>query len=110
MSKISPLAVIDPAASIGDDAEIGPFCVIGPNVSIGARTILHNNVTIMNHTTVGEENVIFPNVVLGAPPQDKKFKGSATRLEIGNGNLLREAFTAHIGTEKGGGVTRIATN
>src|SRR5438128_1336244 len=101
MAKISPMAVIDPAASIGDDVEIGPFCVIGPHASIGARSILHNNVTIMNHTSIGEENILFPNVVLGGWPQDKKFKGSATRLEMGSGNICREAFTAHLGTEKG---------
>jgi UDP-N-acetylglucosamine acyltransferase len=110
MAKISPLAVVDPNAVIGEDVEIGPFCVIGPDVRIGARCVLHNNVTVMNHTSLGEDNQLFPNVVLGGPPQDKKFKGTPTRLEIGSGNLLREAFTAHIGTEKGGGITRIGNN
>jgi len=110
MSKISPLAVIDPAASIGEDVEIGPFCVIGPNVVLGARNVLHNNVTLMGHTTIGDENTMFPNVVLGAPPQDKKFKGAVTHLQVGSGNLFREACTAHAGTEKGGGVTRIGSN
>src|SRR5690554_679988 len=105
MSKISPLAVIDPGATIGNDVEIGPFCVIGPNTSIGDRCKLFNNVTIMPGVTMGEENLCYPNVVLGAPPQDKKFRGAATTLQIGSGNHFRESFTAHIGTEKGGGVT-----
>lgn len=110
MSKISPLAVIEPGAEIGADVEIGPFCVIGENARIGNRCKLYNNVTVMGHTSVGEGNTMFPNVVLGAPPQDKKYKGAPTRLEIGNGNLFHEAFTAHIGTEKGNGVTTIGDN
>jgi UDP-N-acetylglucosamine acyltransferase len=110
MSKISPLAVIDPAATIGDDVEIGPFCVIGPDVTIGDRCKLFNNVTVMPGVSMGADNLCYPNVVLGAPPQDKKFRGSPTRLEIGSSNHFRESFTAHIGTEKGGGVTRIGSN
>jgi UDP-N-acetylglucosamine acyltransferase len=110
MSKISPLAVIDPHATIGEDVEIGPFCVIGPNVVIGDRCKLYNNVTVMNHVTIGTENLFYPNVVLGAPPQDKSFKGEPNRLEIGSGNHVREGFTAHIGTTKGGAVTRIGSN
>lgn len=110
MSKISPLAVIDPNASIGDDVEIGPFCVIGPHAVIGSGNVLMNSVTILGHTTLGPGNIVYPNVVLGGAPQDKKFKGASTRLEIGGGNHFRESFTAHIGTEKGGGVTRIGNN
>src|SRR5690242_13473422 len=110
MSKISPLAVIDPKAVIGNDVEIGPFCVIGPDVTIGDRCHLYNNVSVMPGVTMGTDNVVYPNAVLGAPPQDKKFKGALTTLEIGSGNQLRESFTAHTGTEKGGGVTRIGDN
>lgn len=110
MSKISPLAVIDPKAQIGEDVEIGPFCVIQGDVVIGDRCKLYNNVTVMNGTIMGTDNIVFPNAVLGAPPQDKKFRGTRTTLEIGNGNQLRESFTAHTGTEKGGGVTRIGNN
>lgn len=110
MSKISPLAVIDPGAKLGQDVEVGPFCVIQDDVVIGDRCKLYNNVTVMSGTTMGAENICYPNAVIGAPPQDKKFRGARTTLEIGSGNQFREAFTAHTGTEKGGGVTRIGSN
>ena len=99
---------IHPKAEIDDDVEIGPFCVIGPNVKIDTGCVLHNNVTISGHTTIGRDNIFFPNSVIGTAPQDKKYKGAATRLEIGAGNAFREACTVHVGTEKGGGLTRIA--
>src|SRR4051812_10706471 len=110
MPKISPLASIDPAAVIADDVEIGPFCVIGPHVSLAAGNRLLNNVTVVGHTTVGPRNTFFPNSVIGTAPQDKKYKGAATRLEIGSDNQFREAVTIHLGTEKGGGITRIGNN
>jgi UDP-N-acetylglucosamine acyltransferase len=98
MPKISPHAVIDPHAEIAEDVEVGPFCVIGPEVKIdsGCRLL--------------KDNVFFPNAVIGAAPQDKKFKGETTELIIGNANVFREAATIHTGTEKGGGVTRIGDN
>jgi UDP-N-acetylglucosamine acyltransferase len=108
--KISPHAIIDPKAEIASDVEIGPFCVIGPNVHIGAGCKLHNNVTIVGHTTIGQANVFHPQCVFGGPPQDRKYKGQATRLEIGNNNIFREHVTIHIGTERGGGVTRVGSN
>jgi len=110
MPKRSPHAVIDPSAEIDDDVEIGPFCVIGPDVKIAAGCRLLNSVTIIGKTTIGRDNVFFPNSVIGTYPQDKKFKGAPTELTIGNGNVFREAVTVHIGTEKGGGMTRIGNN
>jgi UDP-N-acetylglucosamine acyltransferase len=90
--------------------EVGPFCVIGPDVVIGAGCRLVSHVTVMGHTTLGSGNVIYPNAVIGGPPQDLKFRGEPTRLIVGDNNQLREAVTLHIGTEKGGGVTRIGSN
>jgi UDP-N-acetylglucosamine acyltransferase len=110
MPKISPLSVVDPKAQLADDVEVGPFCVIGPDVVLGPGCKLLNHVTIIGHTTIGRDNVFFPNSVIGAAPQDKKYKGAPTRLEIGNGNQFRESVTIHIGTEKGGGVTRVGDN
>lgn len=107
MPKISPLAAVDPAARIADDAEIGPFCVVGPHVTIGSGTKLYNNVTVAGNTVLGSGNLIFPNAVLGTAPQDKKYRGEQTRLEIGNNNQIREAVTIHVGTSKGGGITRV---
>lgn len=108
--KISPEAQVDEKAEIAEDVEIGPFCVIGPDVKIGPGCRLLNNVTILGHTTIGRDNVFFPNSVIGAPPQDLKYRGAPTRLEIGDGNTFREAVTVHVGTEKGGGVTRIGSH
>lgn len=110
MPKISPHAVIDPSAEIAEDVEIGPFCVIGPDVKIGSGCRLLNSVTILGRTTIGNDNVFFPNSVIGAAPQDKKYKGGSTELIIGSANIFREAATLHVGTEKGGGVTRIGDN
>lgn len=104
---ISPLAVVDRKAEIGDGVEIGPFCVVGPNVTVGDGNRLHNNVTLAGHSVIGEDNEFFPNAVIGAAPQDKKYRGEATRLEIGHNNLFREACSVHVGTVTGCGVTRI---
>ena len=105
--KICPQAVVHPKAEIADDVEIGPFCVIGPEVKIAKGCRLLNSVTVVGHTTIGEGNIFFPNSVFGTAPQDKKYKGAPTRLEIGSRNAFREAVTVHVGTEKGGGVTVI---
>lgn len=108
--KISPHAVVDKEAEIADDVEIGPFCMVGPQVKLGAGCKLYNNVTIIGNTTVGKGNVFFPNAVIGAPPQDLKYKGTDTLLEIGDKNEFREAVTVHSGTENGGGITSIGSN
>ena len=105
--RIHPTAVIDRRAELAADVEVGPWCVIGPQVTIGPGCKLHNSVTLTGHTTIGSDNEIFPNVVLGAAPQDKKFKGETTRLVVGDANIIREAVTIHVGTDLGGGVTRI---
>ena len=110
MPKISPLAVIDPNATIAPDVEIGPFCVIGPDVKLDGGCRLLNSVTIIGRTTIGRDNVFFPNSVIGTYPQDKKFKGAPTELHIGSANVFREAVTVHIGTEKGGRITRVGNN
>ena len=110
MPKISPQAVIDKDAEIADDVEVGPFCVIGPKVRIDSGCRLLNNVTILGRTTIGKDNVFFPNSVIGTAPQDKKFKGETTELVIGNANVFREAVTIHVGTEIAGGITRIGDN
>src|SRR5688572_10033812 len=110
MPRISPLASIDPKARLADDVEVGPFCVVGPDVTLGSGNRLVAHVTVLGHTTVGVANVFYPNSVIGAPPQDLKYKGEPTRLEIGDNNVIREAVTLHTGTEKGGGVTRIGSH
>jgi len=107
MSKISKWAVIDPSAKIASDVRIGPFCLIGPEVTIGAGSQLMNNVTIEGITRVGENNVFYQNVVIGAPPQDLKYDGAPTETIIGANNVFRENCSVHRGTELGGGQTII---
>ena len=110
MSKISSLAVIDPSAKLAPDVEVGPFCMVGPHVTLGARCRLIAHVSILGRTTIGADNVFWPNCVIGGDPQDLKFKGEPTYLEMGDGNQIREAVTIQTGTGGGGGVTRIGSN
>lgn len=102
MAKISPLAYIDPAAQIGEDCEIGPFCFIDKNVVIGSGNTLMNSVTLLSGTRVGNENIFFPGAVIGAIPQDLKFRGEETTAEIGDRNRIRENVTIHRGTASKG--------
>lgn len=98
MSKISPLAYIDPEAKIGENCEIGPFCYIEKNVIIGNNNILMNSVTVLYGARIGDNNRIFPGAVISAIPQDLKFKGEETTAEIGNNNTIRENVTINRGT------------
>jgi UDP-N-acetylglucosamine acyltransferase len=100
-------AYIDARAEIDDQVEIGPYCVIGPHVRIGKGTRLENHVTVMGHVTIGENNHIYPNVVIGGEPQDLSYRGSATRVVIGHRNTLRESVTINRATEKEEGVTTL---
>lgn len=100
-------AVIDPAAKIGQDCEIGPFVLIGPEVTLGDRVVVKSHAVVTGWTEVGDDTVIFPFAVVGEDPQDLKFRGERTRLVIGKRNRIREGATLNIGTEGGGGVTRV---
>ncbi len=109
MRKIAPTATVDPRAQLADDVEVGPGCYIGPQVKIGEGCRLLANVTIMGHTIVGRRNTFYPSAVMGAAPQDLKYRGEDTRLIIGDDNVFREYVTAHTGTELGGYVTEIGS-
>ncbi len=106
-SLIHPTAVIDPAAQLGDAVSVGPYAVIGANVSIGARTSVGAHCVIDGFTRIGADNQIFPHAALGGAPQDKKYAGEPTRLEIGDRNTIREFCTFNTGTVQDEGVTRI---
>ncbi len=101
---------IHPQAEIGDDVEIGPFCTIGRNVKIGKGTQLHSGVTLMGHVELGENNRIYPGVVIGGEPQDVSYGGTDTKVRIGDNNVVRESVTINRGSEKEEGVTRIGNN
>ncbi|HUB25444.1 MAG TPA: acyl-ACP--UDP-N-acetylglucosamine O-acyltransferase [Tepidisphaeraceae bacterium] len=107
MPTISPVSEISPSASIAEDVEIGPFCVVGPNVKLGPGCRLHSHVVVTGHTTVGANCSFYPHCVIGADPQDKKFHGETTYLEIGDNNQFRESVSIHTGTKQGGRYTRI---
>jgi UDP-N-acetylglucosamine acyltransferase len=98
---------IDPRAQIDDDVEIGPFCVIGPHVRIGRGTRLENHVTLTGRVTIGEDNHLFPNVVIGAEPQDISYSGGDTEVVVGDRNIIREGVTINRATEKEDGITSI---
>jgi UDP-N-acetylglucosamine acyltransferase len=104
---IADRAMIDPHAEIDDEVEIGPFCVIGPKVKIGRGTKLENGVTLMGDVTLGCHNHIYPGVVIGGEPQDISYRGSETRVVIGDENIIRECVTINRATEKEDGVTRV---
>ncbi len=106
-AKIHPTAVVDSSAEIGPQCEIGPYCVVGPHVRMGKGNKLKSHVVIDGHTTIGDDNVFSPFAYIGAEPADLKYKGEASRLEIGNRNKIRESTSLHIGTEGGGGVTKV---
>lgn len=107
MSNIHPSAVIEDGAQIDPSAKIGPFCVVGPEVVIGENVELKSHVVVAGRTDVGDGTVIFPFAVIGEIPQDLKFKGEQSALIIGKRNRIREHVTMNVGTEGGGGVTRI---
>lgn len=105
--SIHPTAIVEPGAEIGRGVEIGAYCYVGPNAIIKDGTKLHHHAIVEGFTTIGENCEIFPQAILGTTPQDLKFSGERTTLEIGNGNIFREMVTVHPGTGNGGGVTRI---
>lgn len=95
---ISPLAYVSPDAQIGKDVEIGPFAVIHPNVIIGDGCKIGSNATICEYTQLGKNCQVFPSAVIGAIPQDLKFKGEESWAIIGDNCVLREFVTIHRGT------------
>ena len=108
--RIDPRAVVHPDARLGDDVVVGPFCTIGPQAVVGERSVLESHVVVDGRITLGADNVVSPFAVLGGPPQDLKYKGEPTSVEIGASNRIREGVTISRGTVGGGGVTRIGSN
>ncbi len=107
---IHSTAIVDPRARIADDVEIGAYSIVGPDVEIGSGTWVGPHVVIEGHTTIGRNNRIFQFCSLGAVPQDKKYAGQPTRLEIGDNNTIREFCTFNIGTAEDAGVTRLGND
>lgn len=106
---IDPKAFVHPSARIAKDADVGPFSVIGPNVEIGSGSVIAPHVVVGENTRIGRNNRIFQFASIGDIPQDKKYNGEETRLEIGDGNTIRECVTINRGTIQDAGVTRIGS-
>jgi len=104
---IDPHALVSPQAELAPSVEVGPFSVIGPGVRIGERTRIGPHVVINGPTVLGADNQVFQFASLGDAPQDKKYKGEPTRLEIGDRNVFRESCTVNRGTTHDEGVTRV---
>jgi UDP-N-acetylglucosamine acyltransferase len=109
-TMIADTACIDPRAQLADDVEVGPYCVIGPDVTIGRGTRLIAHACVHGITTLGEDNTIYPFAAIGGEPQDVSFRGSPTRVEIGDCNVIREGVTIHRGSEKEQGLTRVGSH
>ncbi|MFK7856573.1 MAG: acyl-ACP--UDP-N-acetylglucosamine O-acyltransferase [Granulosicoccus sp.] len=107
---IHPTAIVDPLAHIEADCEIGAYSIVGPNVTVGQGTTIGPHVVLKGPTRIGKRNKIFQFASVGDDPQDLKYDGEVTELEIGDGNTIREFATINRGTEGGGGITRIGNN
>ena len=107
MATIHPTAIVDSHAELDSLVEVGPYSIIGPHVQIGARTKVGPHVVIDGHTTIGCDNTFFQFSSIGGAPQDKKYAGEPTRLEIGDRNLIREFCTFNLGTAQDEGITKI---
>jgi UDP-N-acetylglucosamine acyltransferase len=108
-TEVHPNSSVDPKAQLGAGVRVGPFAVVGPNVVLGDGAIVHPHAVVDGHTTVGAKAEIFPGAVVGMAPQDLKYDGSPTRLEIGAKTVVRECATLHPGSVGGRavGVTKV---
>jgi UDP-N-acetylglucosamine acyltransferase len=105
--SIHPTAIIESGAQLAEGVTIGPNAYIGAHVEVAKGCTIGMGAIVEGHTTLGENNRVFAYAALGTPPQDLKYAGEPTRLEIGAGNTFREFCQINTGTESGGGVTRI---
>ena len=110
MSGIDPRAIVSPKAELAGDVTVGPYTVIGEGVTIGAGTWIGPHAVINGPTSIGAGNKIFQFASIGDAPQDLKYKGEPTRLEIGDRNVFREFTTMNRGTVGGGGITTIGSD
>ena len=108
--SIHPTAIVDPGAKLAKDVAVGPYSVIGPRVEVGEGTSIGAHVVLDGRTRIGKRNQIWHFASIGAPPQDKKYQGEDTAVEIGDGNTIREYVTINRGTALDAGVTRVGND
>ncbi len=109
-TNIHPTAIVDSKAELADDVKIGAFSIIGPDVKIDTGTTIGPHVVINGHTAIGKNNTVFQFSSLGEAPQDKKYQGEPTKLQIGDYNTIREFCTFNRGTTQDKGVTKIGNH
>lgn len=107
---IHPTAYVDPKAELGADVDVGPFAFVGESARLGDRCRLLHHACVEGHTTMGKENEVGSFSVIGGKPQDLKYKGEPTRVEIGDRNQFRECVTVNAGTVSGGGLTKLGSD
>jgi UDP-N-acetylglucosamine acyltransferase len=107
---IDPRAIVSPKAELASDVSVGAFSIIGPDVEVGSGTIIGPHVVVKGPTKIGAGNRVFQFASIGDAPQDKKYNGEPTRLEIGDHNVFREFCTVNRGTTKQEGVTRVGSH
>ena len=107
--NVHPTAIVHPKAQLAGGVTVGPFSLIGEHVELGEDCEVSSHVVIDGHTRMGKNNRVFPFTTIGLAPQDLKYRGEATSVEIGDGNIIRECVTIHRGTAEGDGVTRIGS-
>ena len=107
---IHKTAIVDPKAKISANVNVGPYSIIGPDVEIGEDTVINSHVSIAGHTKIGKKNKIYPFASIGNNPQDLKYNGEKSYLEIGDSNTIREYVSINPGTNGGGGLTKIGSN
>ncbi|MBL8479444.1 MAG: acyl-ACP--UDP-N-acetylglucosamine O-acyltransferase [Sterolibacteriaceae bacterium] len=110
MMGIHPTAIVHPSAKLGRGVVVGPYSVVGEHVEIGDHSVIGPHVVVTGHTTIGSDNRIFQFCSIGEQPQDKKYAGEPTRLEIGDRNTIREFCTFNCGTAQDAGVTRLGND
>ncbi len=105
--NVHPTAIIHSQAQLAGNVTVGPYSIIGEHVELGEGTEIMSHVVIDGRTRMGKNNRVFPFTTIGLAPQDLKYRGEPTGVEIGDGNTIRECVTIHRGTAEGAGVTRI---
>ena len=110
MSGVDPRAVVSPRARLGHGVSVGPYAFVGDDVELGDGCVLHPHAVVEGPSRYGRENQFFPFSCVGTAPQDRKYHGDPTRLEVGDRNVFREYVTVNRGTTGGGGVTRVGSD
>ncbi|MEJ2026996.1 MAG: acyl-ACP--UDP-N-acetylglucosamine O-acyltransferase [Limibacillus sp.] len=110
MAEVHPNALVEEGARLGAGVKVGPFCVVGAQVELGDGVELVSHVSVVGHTSIGEGSRVFPFASLGHQPQDLKFSGEESRLEIGRNCMIREHVTMNPGTKGGGMLTKVGDN